>query len=530
MTDDQTPSGLEDLDAPRPIPAALRNRLEAGLLDAVLTEALAGADAPRPLPDALRDRLEGALLAGDGPRIMPSSLRGRLEHSLRAGVQGTRVWTRPVAIAAAVLLVLGSAALITRNNSNQRRPLVAGPPLASTTTAGSAASEFNAQQGVGGAAVQVPGAPTGDAARSATAGAGASSGRKAAAATGSAYPPPPFAYAATPAASSALSPSASGGSGATTSTSPPVQATLRIGIVGGDSLEEKAFRGYVTALNQNGGAGGHRFEVVGAGTSGTVATVNLSAAPVSPPSGRALIEALSAPESELQGDVFDAASVAERQAHIAAASAFPESAPGARAVIFVNGAEPFATRVPGAIETVLRARGVASVRVDYDPSMASVLPDVDAAFLSMDTAAAGSWLRAAGAGYAPPRGTWGVYSLADESLLGAMKASVRVVSPFSFPGDDEASAIRNATGAPLSSRSIHGWLSAKLLAVAVWKENANSAQTVATALSHLRGYEDGFAPPYEERAGTHSRLPEGIVLRPNGASFAADAGFVRDTF
>ncbi|HYT38796.1 MAG TPA: hypothetical protein VEN99_04760, partial [Acidimicrobiia bacterium] len=59
---------LAGLDAERPLPEALRARLESALLAAVagglpVPADEAALDAPRPLPEALRVRLESALLA-----------------------------------------------------------------------------------------------------------------------------------------------------------------------------------------------------------------------------------------------------------------------------------------------------------------------------------------------------------------------------------------------------------------------------------------------------------------------------------
>jgi hypothetical protein len=140
----------------------------------------------------------------------------------------------------------------------------------------------------------------------------------------------------------------------------------------------------------------------------------------------------------------------------------------------------------------------------------------------------GPWLRAAkAADYAPARGTWGVYSAVDESLLADMTASLRVVSPFTLPTTREADDLRAATGA-LSARAISGWLTAKYLAVAVWRENATDVPRLTSALQRMTGFEDGFAPAYAVRQQTNSRVADAVVLAKDGTRFASRGGFVRD--
>jgi hypothetical protein len=259
--------------------------------------------------------------------------------------------------------------------------------------------------------------------------------------------------------------------------------------------------------------------------------VNLSSQPVATPKTGAWLDGLAAEESSLRGRVFDVTSVVERQAHIAAATVFPQTARGSRAVIFTGSVEPFATRIPSAIEEVLRTRRVTAVRVPYGSST-GLMPPGDVAFLSLPTESAGSWLRAArAANYAPNRGIWGVYSLADESLVGDMTAAVRVVSPFTLPSTQEAAALRAASpGGALSARTIHGWLTAKYLAVAIWRTGATSPSAVVAALDNMDGFDDGFAATYRERTGTHSRTPEAVVLVPSGSTLRASGGFVGDSF
>ncbi len=506
---------FEGLDAPRALPADVRGRLERHLLEPDVVEVLASVDEPRDLPVDLRERLEAALTGGVDARPLPLGLRRRLARSLR-GRSATAARLRVAgAIAAGTLVLLASVALLNRDPSGDERTVRAATGAATTDVSRPAASgslDAGARtqpDALSGTATAGGNNPPSPAARSAAG----------PATTGA----PPFAF-----GSSAGS---SGGAGSAAFAPPgnadaaPSAAPLAIAVIGGDAVEEAGFRGYVDLLNRSGGAGGHRFGIVADGAA-SVATANLSAQPASS-SARPLLEGLAPPEARLRGDVFDVASVAERQAHIAATTAFAQPTPGAQAVIFTGGGEPFATRVPAALEDVLRARGVTTVRVPYDGGT-PLLPSADAAFLSLPTALVRSWLREAG-DYAPGRGVWAVYSAADESLLGDMTAAVRVASPFAFPSNDEAAALRAATGQPLSARSIHGWLTAKYLAVAVWRSGGDTAAEVAAALKTMPGYADGFGAIYEVRPATNSRTPEAVVLRPNGSTFAADGAFIRDT-
>lgn len=496
MTDDLA-ARFAGIDGPRPLPEEARDRLQARLAQPSMADALGGLDQPRLLPDALRERLEGALLAGDAPRVLPVPFRRRLELSLR---NPTRL--RSAGIIAAALLVVAASVALLRVDS----------PRAGTALRGSSATTVQRDGNDLTAGGTSAGSASGEAppVASGTGAAGGSSAGGAAASRGRAAFPPPYAFGSTVPAR------------ATTGT------PLAVALVGGDAASEAGFGAYVSALNESGGAGGHRIDIVDDPDS-AVATVNLSPRNVETPKAGALLEGLAAGEASLRGRVFAVASVVERQAHIAASAAFPQPARGSRAVIFTGGDEPFATRVPAAIEEVLRARGVTAVRVPY---AGGLMPGGDAAFLSLPTDTAESWLqRARASDYAPDRGIWGVYSLADESLVDDMPASVRVVSPFMLGSSSEASAVRAASpGKALSVRSIHGWLTAKYLAVAIWRAGATSAPGVVAALENMDGFDDGFGASYEVRSGTNSRTPEAVVLIPTGSTLTATGVFVRDTF
>lgn len=117
---DPTEELMAGLDAPRPLPAGLRQRLEHSLLEAV------GAG-HRPLGPDLAERLEGALadpVAGamdgvDAPRPLESELRQRLEHALQPRPHRSRF----VLAAAAVLAVLAGVGLaVGLSGSNTATP------------------------------------------------------------------------------------------------------------------------------------------------------------------------------------------------------------------------------------------------------------------------------------------------------------------------------------------------------------------------------------------------------------------------
>lgn len=105
---DPTDELMAGLDAARPVPAELRERLEHALLGTTHAEG-------RPLEPDLAERLQGALadpVAGameglDAPRPLDTDLRQRLEHVLQPRSQRPRL----VMSAAAVLIVLAGVGL-----------------------------------------------------------------------------------------------------------------------------------------------------------------------------------------------------------------------------------------------------------------------------------------------------------------------------------------------------------------------------------------------------------------------------------
>jgi hypothetical protein len=50
------------------------------------------------------------------------------------------------------------------------------------------------------------------------------------------------------------------------------------------------------------------------------------------------------------------------------------------------------------------------------------------------------------------------------------------------------------------------------------------------ALAGLKGYADGFAPPYETRAGSNARQPEGVLFTVQTGAFSTAGAFRTDPF
>jgi hypothetical protein len=466
---------FDGIDAPRPLPPRVRAAVTARLTQDALVGDLGAADAPRDMPAAMRDRLEDALVAGVGARPLPVPLRRRLQRALRDDPK--RRGRVAVLVAAALIVLAGSVAVLTGD------PDTTGDVQSNLATGGAQTNDSSDGLTDASGALSADGSNAVAGSGTATAGGGG---------TGAS------------------------GSASRTAAGPPA---VDVRLVGGDTDAEAAFRAY---------AASHGFRITEAAAAPV--TVNLSPQPIAPPKDTVLLESLAVAEAALTGDVFAAGSVAERQAHIAADAAFPEATSGKRAVIVSGGAEPFTSRVPDALESVLRARGVAVLRVGFDDAVPAVLPRADAAFVSLPTDLAREWLRdARGRSYAPSRGTWGVYSLADDALVAHMSSSVRVVSPFRLADAGEAEALRTALGRPLSARAVHGWVTAKLVAAAVARSGATSGKALSQAIEALRGYDDGFAAPYDLRPSTHSRTPEGIVLRPSGGQLVAEGSFLKDS-
>ncbi|MGH8975899.1 MAG: ABC transporter substrate-binding protein, partial [Acidimicrobiia bacterium] len=328
------------------------------------------------------------------------------------------------------------------------------------------------------------------------------------------------------------------------STPPASGPALRVGVVAGDAAQEAGFHAYLALLNREGGIRGRPLQAVpvgpGAVDSATIVTVNLSSRPVATPGGApgwaggAVLETLTATEDLLPagGRVFSFASVPERQAHLAVDAVFPDAAPGASAVVYAATDGPYAGKVADAFRQVLTAKGVHVATVVYDPDRPPTLLPAsgDAAFVSLDPPAAAAFARhAREANYRPVRGIAGVASLFDPDVLGDLPEGARVVSPYVVPGGAEGDAIRSGAGHP-SAGVLHGWATAKVLAVALWQTGADSPDETVSALEGMAGYDSGLAPPYETRPQTRSRTPEGVLFEVRSGAFAAQGTFRRDPY
>jgi hypothetical protein len=86
----------------------------------------------------------------------------------------------------------------------------------------------------------------------------------------------------------------------------------------------------------------------------------------------------------------------------------------------------------------------------------------------------------------------------------------------------------SGTGRAPGDAVTHGWVTAKALAVAVWQTGATTAEGVIAALRGLQGFDDGFAPPYQTRAGGNARVPDGLQYRVASGQFVQVGGFLTD--
>ncbi|MDQ3947089.1 MAG: ABC transporter substrate-binding protein, partial [Actinomycetota bacterium] len=329
------------------------------------------------------------------------------------------------------------------------------------------------------------------------------------------------------------------------SPTPASGTALRVGMIAGDAAQEAGFNAYVALLNREGGVRGRPLETVrvgpGAADPSTLVTVNLSSRPLATPAGApdwaggALLETLTATEDLLLagGRVFCFASVPERQAHLVVDAVFPDAAPGASAVIYAATDGPYAGKVADAFRQVLAGKSVKVTTVVYDPDRPpALLPTATevAAFVSLDPPAAAAFARQAReSGYRPARGIAGVASLFDPAVLGDLPEGSRVVSPYVVPGGAEGDAIRSGAGGT-SAAVLHGWATAKVLAVALWRSGADTPEEALTALEGMAGYDSGLAPPYETRPQTRSRTPEGVVFEVRSGAFVAQGAFRRDPY
>jgi hypothetical protein len=519
VSDELTPlfGGLGEA---RPLPAHLGERLERVL--AAEAEAGAGAlatiDAPRPLPDHVRDRIEAAMVVAVEVGL-PVQVRRRVERTLVR--RRARDYLRPAVKAAAIMALAGATALF----------LGEPPPQAvDTMYAGADNLTDEASAVVVDGAAETP--PRGLAHRLVT-GIRAMPEMGVGGAGSTPYfslshPPPPFyvwPFEPLP------SPLGDNGGGFPAPLPAAARTPVRIGLIGGDPVQEAGFRAYVELANRAGGAGGRRLDLVPFRTEGSIATVNLGPTAVADASGapmgmRApLLESLDVAEPALRGDVFSLTGVAERQARLAVESSGVQA--DETAVVYTASSGSFAGRVPDAFEAALRERGVQVERVRWDPAGSPALVPADAAFVSVPTADARSWLQAAkSAGYDPRRGIWGIWSLADDALVDAMPNDLQLLAPYAFARGDELAAMVDATDQAPSARLVHGWVTAKWLAVAIWWAG-DEPERLGGYLRNGR-FESGFAPPQETRTETNARTPEAVVLVPEDGRLEPKGPFRTD--
>jgi hypothetical protein len=515
VSDDLT-DRLRGLDEARPMPPELRERMERALLagDALGAD-LALTDRPRPIAGDLQLKLEAALLetARGEAAGLPTGLRRRLERRLIP-----RRFPMPVvlAAAAAVIIVVASATLLVGRSGGRRTDVAAGAQKRLSGRATSDASQTTTTLSAVGSQASL------SAGAAATGGAGGAKAFSADAASGD--PAPPFAFGAAPGALAA--------NGSAASKAPAARSQLTVGLIAGDADQEKGFRAYIDLLNRSGGAGGHRLVVAGTDSAhpanGAVATANLGNDPVATSTGAPawvrgpLLETLTVPEAALKGSVFSMASVLERQAHLSVDAAFPAAAPGKQAVIYLPPNGLYADRVAGAFDEALRAKQIVPVRQTVRAGSPIIFVDADAAFVSLPPTDAGRWTADAKTLHYSPAFVGGVASLFDEGLAATLPGGTRVTSPYRLLTGSEADALRGGAGRQqLNARLIHGWVTAKWLAVAIWSHDADTPAEVQSSLEASGGYDSGWAPPYEVRPGTRSRTPEGADLRPSGSTFTS---------
>ena len=515
---DSNPLGARTppLDAPRPLPHGLRGRLEDALLDAA-----DGDDHITSLPWAELDR----------PRTLPATARARIESSL-VSARRAHGWRQRRVIGAAAAAVLLAGVAVLAANDGDRVHRVAAPPTTAATEDQSSTGDGAAASGD--AAPDARGDELDDSAtaggRSGSAAGMAASGGAAASVSGGAGPPPPF----------AAGPDRGVSSPSGANQSPARGAPLRVGVVRGDPVPERGFRSYVDLLNRSGGISGRAVTLIevspGRPASAVVATVNLDAAAIATTAGAPswagapLLEGLSATEAVLRGNVYSFAGPIERQARLAADATYSSPAPGETAVVYRAEAGVFATAVPEAIRGVLTGRGVTVVESVYRGGPPATIPGADAIFLSLDRAAGAEWLRArSAAGSAVPRrGVTGLHTIFEASAATNAPAGTRVLSPYLLPTGDEAQALEAGLGERPGAAAVHGWATAKSLAVALWRSGAMTPEAASTALDQLTGYASGLAPPYEVRPGTHSRTPEAAPFEARNQSFVQTGEFRRD--
>lgn len=501
---------LAHLDGPRPLPRALRARLEARLAG---DTPLAGIDRPRPLPAELRSALEHELVAPAGElRSAPAAAAGA------AGPRGLPA----LAIAAVLLLLIGLAAVtrVDRSSGVDRQDVATGG------IGRGARTNPRSLEGATGSANTATGsqATTSDGeGRAPTSSGGSGAGRAATEET-------------------------AGGAGTDAAVAPSFKLASKSATVAVTRDDVRAYAGFLAYIDAVNAAGEYHIATTEVRPDGRQdpahLTVNLSPWMLTGPDGpdpsivTPLLETLAVTEDSLGEGVYSFAPPLERVAHLAADELFPEDAPGSSAVIYhsATNAEDYRDPAIAAIEEALMARRVAVVRAPWSGNPAQLVP-ADAAFLVLSADAAGEWLRAAeAAGHRPARGVAGLDTLLDEGLIPDIGDHVSVLSPYALPDEESAQLIRTKISAlsageepaQLSAAAIHGWVTAHGVVEMLRRIVSGEARDFAEAIDELPGWDSGLFPAYEVRPGTHARTPEATVFRVDGAGFISDGTFRRD--
>ncbi len=508
MTDWRDDHPLRGIDAPRALPSELRARLETELAASAVAVLPDGMDRPRPIPAPARERIEAAVLAytktfSASPAAARAAQAAGPKRWYRSST--TRQWL-PLAAAAVLLVVAVTGALTMSRPGSDRRV---------------GSSDFLQESSGDGA--QRMGQPT-------------------TTLSGGLGPAPPFSDFAVAAPSRAQSgvseaaPSAAAedsagfdSAGRTSAQAPP--GPIRVGLSGPDNSVAAGFRAYMSTVNSQGGVGGSRpVETVNPSSRGLIATVSTSlAGPLDPRSTGPRLEGPAADEGRLRADTFAFSSAPERLGHLLADAMYPQPRPGASVALF-TGTGVYDDVAPTAIESALREKGVVTTRVATRSGRPSQWPDAELAILAMSGEDARQWLGAAKAeGYRPPRGLAGMWGLADPSFAKELPEGSTVITSYATPRADESQAMSNAAGGPPSFGFVHGWATAKALALALWQSGASNSEELTRALAAFP--EDdlgGLIAPYRVRSGTNSRTPEGLVLQTRGGTFVAQGGFRAD--
>ncbi len=508
---DELDQRFQGLDAARPLPAGMRQRLSEAIVDLATAPTGVPTDATERtgVPTDATERTAAPALAGlDAPRPLPPYLRARLHRDLAR----TRFPVRWLAVAAAVILVAGGTTLALRpggGSGPQHHNVAAAPAVPSTIVAAGGSAQSGAPSFAAGSSASQSG--TG----SASAGAGGASGGPAggaaapvapsSVASGGNGPPPPYTFG--PPQAESLPAAAPAPRQADTHL-PPLPVT----VVG----DNAGFDRYIELLNSQGGINGR--DLAPTTQAGGVATVNLSDQPL-PSQPGLVLETTYLPDALLRSDVFDVVSSPVHQA-VALVDAM-QWKPGQIVGIYRGAPGVWAAEVPNAMAAAVRAHGATPVVMTY--AVGHLAPPPSVALLALDTRDATAFAQeAASRGYHPAIA--GIGTLAETNAENALPNGTRILAPFSMSNGTELSAIGPAAG----TADIHGWLTAKILAVALWRSGATTPTAAAAALHQMSGYADGFDPPLAWRTGTNSLIADGIVYTISNHTLAGGGAFVRD--